>query len=904
MNDKIIAIKIKDGNQYTEIPIAAFAQNIYWDDNLDFNLKQYIIGDIKSKYEQDANDNTILVPISLQEQINDLSNDKADVDSPTFTGEPKSVTPGANDNSTKIATTAFVKNQIQNQLTTDALGEQSALSVNSPTNKANQQYPVVFDSNGKLSVNVPWENTEFSSSIENIWTGICSTSSGESEKEIILDHLNTFPSELDGDEILAIYFENGNTANNLEISINNTTYPIGFLNKNKTISTNNNPFYSFGPGLKFFVYKRDYDGLNHDCWLLSTIDASTILQLNDTKANINSPTFTGTPAISTNSGSSPIATQAYVAGRIPENMLKATDLVNGTVKAGLESEAISSMNDRQYAVVFDSQNHLSVNVPWTSPASAQNIKKVWTGYCEDNIEIRGKNIHLNNESGNYGGLISNQGANSYIIDGANILIYFKYGNNIDSPTITINGTNLEKDILYQNSPNTYSKIDVTSYYQWGPGLKIFTYVKYTENNEQKDGWVINSFDGLVIKNLNDRLSQAEAELEDKADVDSPTFTGIPKSTLPNGSNLSQIATVEYVKSEDSKILGSDSNYAIQLKPNGGNNNIFTVDWNGNVNEIDLNCFHTEGIMKSKPEANIIGQYNEITGKTCGDETGPFCSDTLMVGGQGNVAFVIGNGTDNQHRSNLFVVGKDNGAIGVKNNEITIGTPPSENYHRSILYTRDSQGYSFAGIQSSYYSNDDASGITMQSSRNIDGTNIYNTLRLLIDKDGKTLVKLTNPYAWHSALYLDAAYSSPNNPRFSTIAIGQMPCAGYLSSSSKQLVFFIPHNVTSGKATIINLALTVRGGSGQEYLYEASGSNNTTYTQLGTNPVTVWENGKTKRKNGIDEADGKGVACGIRRASGFRVAVNFKNTLRKSNSTTVAQNNAPYAVSVIATIQLS
>ena len=244
MNDKIIAIKIKDGNQYTEIPIAAFAQNIYWDDNLDFNLKQYIIGDIKSKYEQDANDNTILVPISLQEQINDLSNDKADVDSPTFTGEPKSVTPGANDNSTKIATTAFVKNQIQNQLTTDALGEQSALSVNSPTNKANQQYPVVFDSNGKLSVNVPWENTEFSSSIENIWTGICSTSSGESEKEIILDHLNTFPSELDGDEILAIYFENGNTANNLEISINNTTYPIGFLNKNKTISTNNNPFYS------------------------------------------------------------------------------------------------------------------------------------------------------------------------------------------------------------------------------------------------------------------------------------------------------------------------------------------------------------------------------------------------------------------------------------------------------------------------------------------------------------------------------------------------------------------------------------------------------------------------------------------------------------------------------------
>lgn len=193
---------------------------------------------------------------------------------------------------------------------------------------------------------------------------------------------------------------------------------------------------------------------------------------------------------------------------------------------------------------------------------------------------------------------------------------------------------------------------------------------------------------------------------------------------------------------------------------------------------------------------------------------------------------------------------------------------------------------------------------MQSSRNIDGTNIYNVLRLLIDKDGKTLVRLTNAYAWHSALAVDAMYSSPNNPRFSTIAIGEIPCAGYLTSSSKRLIFFIPHNVTSGKATITKLALCVRGGSGQEYLYEASGSNNTTYTQLGTNPVVVWENNRTKRTNGIDTSSGMGIICDMRRATGFRVTVNFKNALRKSNSTTVAQNNAPYAIAVTATIQLS
>ena len=37
---------------------------------------------------------------------------KADIASPTFTGSPKSVTPNANDNSTRIATTAFVKNNL------------------------------------------------------------------------------------------------------------------------------------------------------------------------------------------------------------------------------------------------------------------------------------------------------------------------------------------------------------------------------------------------------------------------------------------------------------------------------------------------------------------------------------------------------------------------------------------------------------------------------------------------------------------------------------------------------------------------------------------------------------------------------------------------------------------------
>lgn len=48
--------------------------------------------------------------------VNGLS-DKAPINSPTFTGTPKSVTPTAGDNTTNIATTAFVITEIANKLT-------------------------------------------------------------------------------------------------------------------------------------------------------------------------------------------------------------------------------------------------------------------------------------------------------------------------------------------------------------------------------------------------------------------------------------------------------------------------------------------------------------------------------------------------------------------------------------------------------------------------------------------------------------------------------------------------------------------------------------------------------------------------------------------------------------------
>lgn len=186
--DKIIAIKVKNsGGTYDEIPITALAQNVYWSSDLDLNLKQHIIGDIDSVKDNNQN----IIP--LQTQINNLKNGKADIDSPSFTGTPKSITPAATDNSTNIATTAFVKNQIAKQLTKDNLKTDalSSLTSSASTSVSDRQYPVTFDAAGDLSVNVPWTDTIFSSSIENIWTGMCEDTAATQIKTIELDNTSS-----------------------------------------------------------------------------------------------------------------------------------------------------------------------------------------------------------------------------------------------------------------------------------------------------------------------------------------------------------------------------------------------------------------------------------------------------------------------------------------------------------------------------------------------------------------------------------------------------------------------------------------------------------------------------------------------------------------------------------------
>ena len=82
----IKSIKKKINGEATEIPFGADAENVYVDNNM-----------------------------TLDNVIASIQTNKANVNSPTFTGTPKAPTPSNGDNSTRLATTAYVRSYISAQ---------------------------------------------------------------------------------------------------------------------------------------------------------------------------------------------------------------------------------------------------------------------------------------------------------------------------------------------------------------------------------------------------------------------------------------------------------------------------------------------------------------------------------------------------------------------------------------------------------------------------------------------------------------------------------------------------------------------------------------------------------------------------------------------------------------------
>ena len=268
-----------------------------------------------------------------------LMNNKSNINSPVFTGIPQAPTAATNTNTTQIATTAFVNNAalLQSNLKTN---EQSELTSLEPSQTENRQYPVVKDSNGKLSVNVPWVSSNAQSAVQKIWTGVCNSSSAQGEKTIVLDldssRVATDFNLVNGTTII-VYFKNGNTSTEPKIKIqNNSSLPLSICYQQdvNTLTPINNDtleiLRKWGPGLKIFTYRGGLEVVGNSYWIMQTIDflpvynfITSVNQRMSQKANLDSPAFTNIPTAPTaqvGTQTTQIATTAFVNNTV--NVLK------------------------------------------------------------------------------------------------------------------------------------------------------------------------------------------------------------------------------------------------------------------------------------------------------------------------------------------------------------------------------------------------------------------------------------------------------------------------------------------------------------------------------------------------------------------------------------------------------
>ena len=219
-----------------------------------------------------------------------------------------------------------------------------------------------------------------------------------------------------------------------------------------------------------------------------------------------------------------------------------------------------------------------------------------------------------------------------------------------------------------------------------------------------------------------------------------TITVVP----PTYCNTTILCKDDLLCSEDGNDYVSDSGDYAFIIGNGDpnylnlNSNALTVDWDGNlwcagkVNDVDLHCISTEGTLASSNYQTAIGKYNvEDTNNT--------------------YALVIGNGTDDDNRSNALTVDW-NGNIKIYNPNLTVGTTPSSNNNNMALYLGDKNGNRMGCVAYNYSTSGDI-GIILQGYRNVNNTNYYNTLNLSVGTSGGYKVTVSAPAAWRSALGL-------------------------------------------------------------------------------------------------------------------------------------------------------
>ena len=168
--------------------------------------------------------------------------------------------------------------------------------------------------------------------VQNLWTGNCTTSRSTSVKVVTLDNPTGFALR-DGVTI-GVRFSSGNNVPSPQLNVNDTgAVDINYSSAGVLYTLAQSPYYLWGTGLIFFRY-----GSNK--WRIVSADMGHIKYLNDNKANLDSPAFTGTPTAPTASSgtsSTQVATTAFVQNAISASAksLTATDQGSGVVELSL-----------------------------------------------------------------------------------------------------------------------------------------------------------------------------------------------------------------------------------------------------------------------------------------------------------------------------------------------------------------------------------------------------------------------------------------------------------------------------------------------------------------------------------------------------------------------------------------
>ena len=151
------------------------------------------------------------------------------------------------------------------------------------------------------------EDDEVSQTVQNLWTGNCTTARSTSVKVVTLDNPTGFALQ-DGVTI-GVRFSSGNNVASPQLNVNGTgAIDVNYSSDGVLYTLAQSPYYLWGTGLVFFRYASNK-------WRIVSADMGHVKYLNDNKAGFASPTFTGTPKAPTaavGTSNTQIATTAFV----------------------------------------------------------------------------------------------------------------------------------------------------------------------------------------------------------------------------------------------------------------------------------------------------------------------------------------------------------------------------------------------------------------------------------------------------------------------------------------------------------------------------------------------------------------------------------------------------------------